>query len=127
MAIAPPLKMSKYFIICFAFLIVVNTAMGQVKADTTSKAAKQAGSKDTLKGNREDTLEHKEPRVKKEKVYHPDSTHSPHKAVIRSLIIPGWGQVYNHRWWKVPIIYGVLGSLGYGIVFNTQNYNLFLV
>ena len=48
--------------------------------------------------------------------------HSPHKAVIRSLIIPGWGQLYNHQWWKVPIIYAGLGLLVDGIIFNQRGY-----
>ncbi|GAA4098940.1 DUF5683 domain-containing protein [Mucilaginibacter panaciglaebae] len=39
------------------------------------------------------------------KLYHPDSLHSPTKAWHRSVIIPGWGQVYNRQYWKVPIIY----------------------
>jgi Family of unknown function (DUF5683) len=39
--------------------------------------------------------------------------HDPNKAVRRSLILPGWGQVYNRRIWKVPIIYAGLGTFGY--------------
>ncbi len=60
------------------------------------------------------------------KVYHPDSTHNPKKALFRSGVIPGWGQLYNHRWWKVPIIYGGLALLGDVIVYNQNNYNIFL-
>jgi len=60
--------------------------------------------------------------IHKDKVYHPDSLHSPHKAVIHSLIIPGWGQVYNHQWWKVPFIYAGLGLLMDAIIFNQRNY-----
>ena len=66
------------------------------------------------------------PKITKEKTYHPDSLHSPHKAVMRSLMIPGWGQLYNHRWWKVPLIYGGLGLLGDVVVFNQKNYKEFL-
>jgi hypothetical protein len=66
------------------------------------------------------------PKITKEKVYHPDSLHDPHKALIRSLIIPGWGQLYNHRWWKVPFIYGGLGLLGDAIIFNENYYSQFL-
>lgn len=66
------------------------------------------------------------PKVTKEKTYHPDSLHSPHKAVMHSLMIPGWGQLYNHQWWKVPIIYAGLGLLGDAIVFNQNYYTLFL-
>lgn len=48
--------------------------------------------------------------------------HSPKKASIYSLVLPGAGQVYNHKYWKVPIIYGLLGGTGYG--FYTFNKDL---
>ncbi len=34
-------------------------------------------------------------------------------AVLRSAIIPGFGQFYNESYWKIPVIWGVLGYLGY--------------
>jgi hypothetical protein len=48
--------------------------------------------------------------------------HSPKKAAIRSAIIPGWGQFYNKKYWKIPITYGALGLSGSVFVFNLQNY-----
>jgi hypothetical protein len=48
--------------------------------------------------------------------------HSPKKAAIRSAIIPGWGQFYNKKYWKIPIVYGALGLAGSVFVFNLQNY-----
>lgn len=66
------------------------------------------------------------PKITKEKTYHPDSLHDPHKAVMRSLMVPGWGQLYNHRWWKLPLIYGGLGLLGDVVVFNQKYYKEFL-
>jgi hypothetical protein len=66
------------------------------------------------------------PKITKEKAYHPDTLHDPHKAVMRSLMIPGWGQLYNHRWWKLPIIYGGIGLLGDVVIFNQHYYKIFL-
>jgi hypothetical protein len=57
------------------------------------------------------------------KTYYPDSTHSPQKAVKHSAIIPGLGQLYNHKWWKVPVIYTGLGLLSAAIIYNRQYYN----
>lgn len=51
--------------------------------------------------------------------------HSPRKAAIRSAIIPGWGQAYNKRYWKIPIVYGALGTSGYIFVDNLKWYRRF--
>lgn len=50
--------------------------------------------------------------------------HSPKKATLLSLAIPGAGQLYNKKnwWWKVPIIYGGGAALAYGAVFYQRNY-----
>ncbi|MFI5186368.1 MAG: DUF5683 domain-containing protein [Chitinophagales bacterium] len=48
--------------------------------------------------------------------------HSPRKAAIRSAIIPGWGQAYNKKYWKIPIVYAALGVTGYIFVDNIKTY-----
>lgn len=48
--------------------------------------------------------------------------HSPHKATLRSLIIPGWGQAYNKKYWKIPIIYAGFGFIGYLAMTNRSEY-----
>src|SRR5829696_3044734 len=48
--------------------------------------------------------------------------HSPRKAAIRSAILPGWGQIYNRKYWKLPIVYAALGVTGYIFVDNLKVY-----
>lgn len=35
--------------------------------------------------------------------------HSPRKAALRSALIPGWGQAYNKKYWKMPIVWAAVG------------------
>jgi len=37
------------------------------------------------------------------------------RTTWHSAVLPGWGQVNNGKWWKVPIVYGALGISGYYI------------
>ena len=48
--------------------------------------------------------------------------YSPKKAAIRSAILPGLGQIYNKKYWKLPIIYGALGTTGAVFIYNLSNY-----
>src|SRR5690349_14114699 len=48
--------------------------------------------------------------------------HSPRKATLRSAILPGWGQAYNKKYWKMPIVYAALGTTGYVFKFNLDQY-----
>lgn len=45
------------------------------------------------------------------------NTKSPIRASLYSAILPGMGQVYNKKYWKVPIVWGLLGT-GVGFVLN---------
>ena len=49
--------------------------------------------------------------------------HSPRQATIRSAIIPGWGQIYNKKYWKVPIVYTAIGIPVYLFFDNKEWYN----
>lgn len=40
-------------------------------------------------------------------------------------LLPGAGQIYNKRWWKLPLVYGLLGTLGYAEYFYQVRYTDF--
>lgn len=46
---------------------------------------------------------------------------NPKKATVLSAIIPGLGQIYNEKYWKVGIIYGAGIAMGYGMKFNSDS------
>ncbi|MCF6350219.1 MAG: DUF5683 domain-containing protein [Flavobacteriaceae bacterium] len=48
---------------------------------------------------------------------------APAKAAFYSTILPGLGQAYNKKYWKIPLIYGALGSSLYFYKINNDNYN----
>ncbi len=56
---------------------------------------------------------HKDTLVKK---------HSPKKATIMSVCLPGLGQVYNKKYWKVPFMYAGFAALGYMFYQSRTNY-----
>lgn len=46
----------------------------------------------------------------------------PKKATIRSAILPGWGQLYNRKYWKAPIVWGALGTCIGIFSYNLKQY-----
>lgn len=48
--------------------------------------------------------------------------HSPHKATMYSVILPGLGQAYNKKYWKIPILYAGIGATVYAINWNTKRF-----
>lgn len=45
----------------------------------------------------------------------------PKKALLWSLA-PGGGQIYNKRWWKLPLVYGAFAGIAYSIDYNQGRY-----
>lgn len=48
--------------------------------------------------------------------------HSPHRATIMAMVLPGSGQIYNGQWWKVPILYGGIAADLYGVIWNQKRF-----
>ncbi len=61
----------------------------------------------------------KDNKPKKRRDY---SNLDPHKATLFA-IIPGGGQIYNKRYWKIPIVWGALATTGYFAIHNGRLYN----
>lgn len=51
--------------------------------------------------------------------------HSPKKAVILALTLPGAGQIYNKKYWKLPIVYGGLAASSFYIAYNHNKFKGF--
>jgi len=65
------------------------------------------------KGNREITV-NKDSLLQKK--------HDPSKASLYSAIFPGAGQIYNHKYWKLPLVYAAVGIPGYLYFYNRKWY-----
>lgn len=50
---------------------------------------------------------------------------SPRKAVLYSAIFPGLGQVYNRKYWKLPILYGGFAAFTYAVTWNNRYYQTY--
>lgn len=48
----------------------------------------------------------------------------PAKASFYSAVIPGLGQVYNQKYWKVPLVYGAIGTSVYFYLDSQKKYNI---
>ncbi len=53
-----------------------------------------------------------------------EEVHSARKAAIYSAILPGLGQAYNRKYWKIPLVYGGFAAFGYFIRMNHESYNI---
>ena len=47
----------------------------------------------------------------------------PGKAALLAAIAPGAGQIYNGSWWKLPLVYGSLGGIGYAGYYSQKGFN----
>ena len=109
--------MVKYSILLlFAVFITTNIFSQDIN---TSKAKNNK----PITEKKQKHLTHKEKRkLKNIKPYNPLA---PTKAAFYSAILPGLGQAYTGKYWKIPIVYGALGTgIGFAI-WNQREYDRF--
>jgi hypothetical protein len=104
-----PIRTPSFIIIIFLFLLATSKTFAQQKEDTL-----------ILKSNTSDTsgksLLALDTVIKKK--------HNPKIATFRSAVLPGWGQAYNKKYWKIPIVYGALGTTAGVFLYNIKTYRL---
>ena len=114
-------------ILCIAacFIVISPRSLGQLRVDTTSRhslitpPANRVASNDTsgsagVSAVNEDSLAN----AMKPHPFQPN----PKKAGLYSAIVPGLGQFYNRQYWKIPIVYVGLATVGYFFVNDLKDY-----
>lgn len=92
---------------------------GNAQIADTSVTRKLLNAKDTLVRPAEENPALKE--TDSIKLKNPNYR-NPRSAALRSAILPGWGQVYNKKWWKVPIVYAAMGGTAWYFFDNLKWY-----
>lgn len=81
-----------------------------VESSDTTKTAPLPSAEDGARGHR---------RQQRLATFTPD----PGKATWSALVFPGGGQIYNHKYWKLPIVYGGFLGCAYALNWNNQMYS----
>ncbi len=51
---------------------------------------------------------------------------NPTRAFLYSAVLPGLGQAYNTKYWKIPVVYSALGGVAFLFNYNNKQYNRYL-
>jgi len=121
--------MKKYI---FFFLFWVLSIYANAQIDSTFVAADTIPIVDTTFQKVDEKPFEKPKKIKKKKnevpllkrIMKPEK-HSPLSATAYSLALPGAGQIYNKKYWKLPIVYGGLGWMGYRIYQTTKIHRIY--
>lgn len=117
------MTVNKRVILLLLTFVLCNLSYSQVNlykiiADTVDSNSQIKGrgyvTNDIKNQQRIDTTEKKK-RDKEIKIKRPKV---PWKAAVMSGCLPGLGQFYNGKWWKVPIVWGAMGTVGYFMITN---------
>ncbi len=53
--------------------------------------------------------------------------YSPRKALLYAAVVPGLGQIYNKKYWKLPLVYGGFAFTGYYVNWFSKKYSEYKV
>lgn len=95
------------------FITVLSTAILPLKAAVPP----------LLKDDKPTCLTDTIPAADKKQFSFQQQTLLPRVAALRSAILPGLGQLYNNKWWKLPLVYGALGATCGIFLYNLRWYN----
>ena len=91
------------------------TELGLPTEETEFSNSEWGTDSTTMKGS----LTRRELRKQKIATFTPD----PSKATWSGIVFPGGGQIYNHKYWKLPIVYGGFLGCAYALNWNNQMYS----
>lgn len=119
------MKMTRFLLLAIGLLFLQNFCRAQ-KADTIPAYIQ---GKQPAPVRLSDTLPRMDSALRRR--HHTDSpykvdslarhTHDPRRATLYSTFFPGLGQIYNRKYWKVPIVWGAVGIPAY-LYFDNRNW-----
>jgi hypothetical protein len=86
------------------FIGLLFFVLGNIRVFSQGKTIEFEVAKDTLKSNNIDPL-------------------TPAKAAFYSAVLPGLGQAYNKKYWKIPLVYGAIGTSIYFFSDSSKKYH----
>jgi hypothetical protein len=51
--------------------------------------------------------------------------YDPRRAILLAAVFPGAGQIYNKKYWKLPLVYGGFAGIGYAVWWNQGRYEVY--
>ena len=96
----------------FAIILILFVCSTQVMAQETAPDSLTVVPGDSLSGVGPDTVLLKSYATR----------YNPRKALLYAAVVPGLGQIYNKKYWKLPLVYGGFFGIGYAINFYNESY-----